>query len=368
MHRPVIRRFAMNLKNMILYAGTDRESYIKVKDSIMQENLRVLFPFSILLSLTMACMTVASLLEPTLSVFRPAYVGTCIGGLVILLITLFPAKRNQGWVYVAEYLFIMILLAFGISLGTVFDPTQATVSFAILLFAVPLVFTDTPWRTGICIIASIIIYGVAASITQTPQLFSYNMASIIPYGTVGVVVSTYMMSIKVSKQVLEMRNRFLSESDQLTGLLNRNSYEDHLAKIRESKEKKTYTICTFDINGLKLVNDKLGHQAGDELIKGAADCISGEFKAYGKVYRVGGDEFMVIIEGEAPASEEMWVHFEKRARCWNGTMVSGLSASMGVAVSEPGENIDDVIRRADKIMYSYKDNYYKTNGKERRDH
>lgn len=357
-----------DLKNLVLYAGTDKHSFAKIKKSLVEGNRSVVITFSIIATIAMLCMTIASYLSPTLSLYRVCYVSCLIASPIILLLALFPAKKLDGLVYFTQYLFIAVLLLFGISLGTFIDPNEATVSFVILLFAVPLVFTDAPWRIALSIVIGIVVYTIAAKATQDDYHFFYNMASLIPYGLISLVSSVYMMTIKVSRLVLEMRNRYLSESDQLTGLLNRNSYEDHLHGVREGKTNRITLVCAFDVNGLKLVNDNLGHQAGDELIKGAADCINAVFSPYGKVYRVGGDEFMVLIEGSSPSGDELWKELEKRAKCWKGTMVSGLSIAMGNARPEGNESIEDTIRRADKVMYDYKKAYYDVNSLERRLH
>lgn len=56
-----------------------------------------------------------------------------------------------------------------------------------------------------------------------------------------------------------------------------------------------FVYVSFDVNGLKIVNDSLGHLAGDEVIIAAADCISKTFGKVGTVYRVGGDEFVALV-------------------------------------------------------------------------
>ncbi|MCQ2413034.1 MAG: GGDEF domain-containing protein [Sphaerochaetaceae bacterium] len=355
-----------NIKDMVLYAGADRKSFLDIQDAMVEGNRNNLVPFSAISAIGMAVMVIASFFEPSLEKNRLAYVLTSLLMAIVLVICLYPAKKRTWMVYLAEYLFIETLLLFGIDLGTFVEPNEVTVSFDILMFAVPLLFTDAPWRMILAITASIVLYIIAALATQTPTYIVYNLSNIIPYGIISLIVSTYLMSIKVSRYLLERKNKFLSESDQLTGLLNRNSYEQHIAKIKEDKDK-IISIAAFDINGLKLVNDNLGHQAGDELIKGAADCISGVFNSYGHVYRTGGDEFMVIIEGLAPTSDELWSELEKRTRCWKGSLVSGLSLCMGVVTSKPGDSIEEVISKADKLMYSYKEAYYRKNDiKERR--
>ena len=98
---------------------------------------------------------------------------------------------------------------------------------------------------------------------------------------------------------LEIMNEQLKEvasTDSLTGLDNRLAFDSMLKSIEnESFIKDNWIMYMFDVNGLKYINDTFGHPAGDELIKSAADII---VKAYGKdgsCYRIGGDEFVVLI-------------------------------------------------------------------------
>lgn len=91
----------------------------------------------------------------------------------------------------------------------------------------------------------------------------------------------------------------LAYSDGLTDLANRTAYMEKLQDIME-KNSGNLGIVMIDINNLKHVNDNLGHQMGDELIRIAANIIRNTFGVIGNTYRIGGDEFTVLIEGEAP--------------------------------------------------------------------
>ena len=89
----------------------------------------------------------------------------------------------------------------------------------------------------------------------------------------------------------------VATTDSLTGLENRFSFDSALNDIqRESAAKENWMLFLMDVNGLKYANDTFGHQAGDILIKAAADVILKTFSPDGKCYRIGGDEFAVVIE------------------------------------------------------------------------
>ncbi len=124
-------------------------------------------------------------------------------------------------------------------------------------------------------------------------------------------------SIHVSDKSLDAdeKNR-LAHIDGLTGLLNRLAFSEREAEIAKKKNGMCVFI-EFDVNNLKKVNDNYGHTEGDKHIIGAADVIKKSFGQYGKIYRVGGDEFIGIIEGfecEAmanAASEELIKLYEE---------------------------------------------------------
>ena len=86
----------------------------------------------------------------------------------------------------------------------------------------------------------------------------------------------------------------------------------------------------MDLNGLKRANDSFGHVAGDELIQAAADCMKNSFSEHGKVYRVGGDEFVVIITKDIPQFENMLRTFEQRVASWHGEFISIKSIEISI--------------------------------------
>ncbi len=79
--------------------------------------------------------------------------------------------------------------------------------------------------------------------------------------------------------------------DSTTGLMNRRSYESRLASL-----KKDETVVMFDVDDFKIVNDVFGHKSGDEALKLVADCIMGIYGKRGLCYRIGGDEFAVVMK------------------------------------------------------------------------
>ena len=125
---------------------------------------------------------------------------------------------------------------------------------------------------------------------------------------------------------------------------------------------------SIDINGLKRVNDTLGHEAGDELICGAAACIKNVFDEVGSCYRTGGDEFIVLANMSKKEAVKCVQDIEKLTKNWTGSLVDSLALSVGYAVLEEHKdcNCSELIQVADKQMYMAKDEYYRTTKIDRR--
>ena len=158
----------------------------------------------------------------------------------------------------------------------------------------------------------------------------------------------------------------IAMTDELTRLFNRRSYEEDLASYRENGLDKDFIILSADVNGLKKVNDTIGHAAGDELIKGAADCLVLAIGNKGKVYRTGGDEFIALIHADNP--QKICADIESCVNEWHGKFSESLTISIGVAAYADNQdlNVNELEKKADNEMYQAKARYYAAKGVDRR--
>lgn len=155
----------------------------------------------------------------------------------------------------------------------------------------------------------------------------------------------------------------LAHTDALTGLYNKLAYDNHTQVIEERLargETEPFGIAICDLNDLKVVNDVYGHGAGDLLLKNLSNIITSVF-ANSSTYRIGGDEFAVVVEGEDLArSDELVAAFKAKVealaaddtlRPWEKVSCA-IGFARFVPVSDTG--VKDVFRRADKQMYACK--------------
>jgi len=160
----------------------------------------------------------------------------------------------------------------------------------------------------------------------------------------------------------------VSNTDELTGFYNRRAYEMAEEELERSGLPENFVYVSIDINGLKVVNDGLGHVAGDELICGAAECMKECFGKYGNIYRVGGDEFVALISANMLELELIKAKLEKTAAAWKGKLVNKLALSAGYVVKDEqySMTLHEIVVLADKRMYDEKDRYYRESGYDRR--
>ena len=158
----------------------------------------------------------------------------------------------------------------------------------------------------------------------------------------------------------------ISMTDEMTRLYNRRCYDEDLREIREGVLADDFVLFSIDVNGLKTVNDTKGHAAGDELIKGTADCLALSVGKKGKVYRTGGDEFMAVVHIDDP--EKLRDEIKQKAKEWHGIYTDEVTMSVGYAAhkDQPDASVDDLEHVADADMYAEKEKHYKERGIERR--
>ena len=238
------------------------------------------------------------------------------------------------------------------------------------------------------VVIQFMIYGRSFSRQNNKSLYStmflvvaaFFMQEILPAGNrtayLGLSIGAILMFIHYSEYMQLATDEYLVEqqiridTDALTGVFSRMAYSDmlhHYETCAHLPEK--LAAFTIDINGLKAVNDRLGHDAGDELICGAARCIEKVFDGEGRCFRTGGDQFVVISEQMTEADAEMaLLLLNTESGNWHGKKAGQLSMASGCALlaNHPGVTAEQLVREADMAMYDAKAEYYQKTGNERR--
>ena len=157
------------------------------------------------------------------------------------------------------------------------------------------------------------------------------------------------------RKKMEVELRYLSTHDTLTGLYNRAYIETELARL-ESSRHYPISIFMIDVDGMKTINDRYGHSAGDDLLRRTASVLKSSFRSEDVVARFGGDEFTVLLPGAAqPVAQTVCDRLHANIELHNkGYNDIKLSLSIGVGTGDAGLPLSEVLKSADYQMYEEK--------------
>lgn len=207
------------------------------------------------------------------------------------------------------------------------------------------------------------------AVSMSDSMFSQsNLVAILIVGiylTLASCLLVLMLSQVLKEKYEKEKYIYTSNTDELSKCLNRHAYEADIQKLDLNSE---WVYISLDLNGLKQTNDKMGHSAGDELICAASSCMKFAFASYGKIYRIGGDEFVVLIQESVSNIDSILQVFDTTIHDWQGKYSNSMSVSYGIVQSseQDFDSILSVSKLADERMYKNKSNYYKISGNDRR--
>ncbi len=163
--------------------------------------------------------------------------------------------------------------------------------------------------------------------------------------------------VELEKEKETSRNfKNIANTDSMTGVRNKHAYSEQEEMINSqigSGEADRLAVVVGDVNGLKYVNDTFGHAAGDQLIKDATSLICEHF-SHGAVFRVGGDEFVILLKGDSCDNlQETVEEFDRIVEANISKKAVVISIGYSTLKSED-QYLSDVFERADRMMYERK--------------
>ncbi len=359
------------LKKALVYMGLSEEEYFKVREPIARDNMRAAEAWSVCTALFWIMSLVMSLNSPAYAACRYVYIGALIISIITLIGTLFFVKRFPWLRNVLINLLLFSVLGAGIGIA-VCQPDVRTASMIAFAVIIPTCVISGTLDVIIRHVITVAVYAVIAKNVIVPEIYSWGLLNLIIFSTAGIMIGHVINKARFEryvyaetvKELADMRTRF-AYYDQLTGVKNRHAYVEKLEELEKTKPAH-FCIIMADLNGLKQTNDSLGHDAGDELILGAAECIGKAFDHIDNIYRIGGDEFCIITDGTKEEAERCAKELNRYTAEWKGTKGSTLSICYGIADGTGMTDINAVIKQADQEMYTSKRNFYMKSGTDRR--
>ncbi len=187
----------------------------------------------------------------------------------------------------------------------------------------------------------------ASQVLATPAILLFPLALLVEAGWVGAVVGGSAVGFRGAGVV-----------DELTGLLNRSALQARLLELGAASASRPprVAILIADLDHFKQVNDRSGHAAGDAVLREAASRIRGCLRTFESAYRLGGEEFLVLLPDAEPAGASRVANRLHDAIGSDPCAGVPMTISIGVSVTAPGERFvyDDMFHRADAALYEAK--------------
>ena len=359
------------IRTQLVFMGLRKEDYFKVLEPVGEENMRAVRAWSIGTAVFWILSIAMSLNSPAYAACRNVYIGALAVSMITLAGTEVFEKPAPWLRNVLINLLVFSVLGAGIGIA-ICQPDVRTATMIAFAAIVPVCVINSTLDTITRHVITIIAYAVLAKNVIVPDIYSWGLTNLIIFSAAGLLVGHVINKTRFERflyaqtlrEIADMQTT-LAYHDQLTGVGNRHAYGEKLEELDE-KRPPHFCIIMADLNGLKQTNDSLGHEAGDELIIGAARCIEQAFGETGSIFRIGGDEFCIITEGVKADAERCALKLDQLTSAWKGKLVPGLSVCWGIAEGNERTDAESVVHEADQAMYLSKRNFYMRSGTDRR--
>jgi two-component system cell cycle response regulator len=290
-----------------------------------------------------------------------------IGDVLLLafMVFVFSVTRwrpGRAWALIAAGLILLTigdgLFLYQAAVGTYVEGTYLDLTWPVALVLVALAAWQRPGSAarieledhallGTPIVCGVVATGVLVAASRFPV---HPVALVLASGTIVLVLARTALSFRENARLLE-HSRHEASTDSLTGLPNRRKLlldlEDELDRARNGEPRR---LVVFDLNGFKAYNDTFGHPAGDALLSRLATKLAAAVGPDGDAYRMGGDEFCVLLPAVEPE-----VHRVAEALCESGEGFTVTSSYGSAVIPEDATTVSNALSVADKRLYAHKE-------------
>lgn len=254
--------------------------------------------------------------------------------------------------YLVAATVLVAQLCIGLGIALTGGPTSPAIPLLLLsIVTLPARFPSRGVQAGV---VSTLLILCAATLGVDPQAFFAHPQSVII--AVAALIGLSVFSDGLMRAEVEQRST--SGQDALTGLLNRKSLTAHFAEVAKQAELTGRSVCMvlMDLDHFKAVNDEHGHARGDAVLRDAADLMRAHLRSFELVYRVGGEEFLVLMPGVDRQGGRVVAERLREALAHSRCGELAVTASFGVAMATGNAvAFESLFDAADKALYRAKD-------------
>ena len=363
----------MGKKNTLLYFGSTKDQYLKIRDAIDENNRKTIVSWSFIASLFWIMSLAMAFGADAYAKCKLVYhIVLCINLFTLIVARFFVRQgTNRVVLHFLMNLLSLSLICAGVGIA-VCQPDVRTVTMIAMAIIIPSIFIQNTLLMVLLELFGIIVYILWGKNIIEASIYKWGLTNMIIFSAAGIMIGHVINRSRFerfffadsAKELAELQTKF-AYCDQMTGLKNRRAYSEMVDSL-SNRVLTEFCIVIADLNELKKLNDTYGHEAGDELISAASKCLAEAFGDVDTIYRIGGDEFCVIMQSFGETAEACVAKLKKLTAAYKGRYFDGFTISCGIAYNKNGENVELVVKEADKLMYKDKREYYEHIGVDRR--
>jgi diguanylate cyclase (GGDEF)-like protein len=269
--------------------------------------------------------------------------------------------RHFRAIHVLTLFYLGSLLALTAYLSAFGTGNQPGVFFAPIVIVLTMIFILPAWQSSVTLSLASVLFVWMSSLAKTYAVFHTDLSiagATVLFGLIA-IYEFYMVRIREYHLQSELMKR--SSTDGLTGLMNKITAENSAREyLEQHASEQSAALMVIDLDQFKLINDRMGHQTGDEVLEAFGETLLNLFRSQDIIGRVGGDEFLVLMKNIGDT--EMVVHrAEVICESANNILLKGydsrLSCSIGIAMCPiHGMDYDTLFSIADEQLYMLKRN------------
>ncbi|MCR5213354.1 MAG: GGDEF domain-containing protein [Eubacterium sp.] len=364
------------IKTELLFFGLSKDQFLKVRNRIRENNRKVAIIWSLTASFFWTMSLIMSIHSEAYKRCKDVYVYALCLDLIVLIGSAFIVKKVKQMMPVFMFIFVVSVLGAGVGIQ-IKQPDVRTVTMIAMSIIVPSCFTESTIVSFSYQLVMILSYGLYGYRIVDTNVYRWGILNLIIFSVAGIMIGHVMNKARYERyiyaetanELADLQTRF-AYYDQLTGLKNRRSYSEKIEEIENNTndQEQEIVVIMADINGLKAVNDSMGHLAGDELIVGCSRCLEKAFENIDTIYRIGGDEFCIIMNGDGKAADSSISKLKQVASNYRGKYIDGISISCGYATNKELNkrnvsqdfvfDMEEIVKKADRAMYQDKRDHY----------
>lgn len=372
-----MRLLLTKIRNEMLFCGLDPKEFNEVRDQVAGTNRKSVIIWSVFAIAFWTYCSVMTFFQQAYLQCRYVYLAGLLCALISLWLAAFTKKLKRGYLYFSMALLQISLL--GASVGIqICQPDDKAITMFVMGVIIPVMLVERPVTSFALLVSNLLAFAIAAKPFVTPEIYVWGLLNLTIFSTLGQMMGHIINRARFEREVFAKSVAIAAEherksagTDPLTLLGNRRAYFECVGRFAAGEQKDIYVVMA-DLNGLKTVNDTLGHIAGDELLIGAAECLRDAFRDHiredddgATLYRTGGDEFCVLFPGTGEDLIHSLNRLDYLTSLWQNPHHTQLSISWGYCKCTNAD-FDSAFKSADEMMYRNKKKYYETAGINRR--